>query len=162
MKEKTREKANIVVKNTPYDISPFREMEHYFDDFFRNPFSLFRHPMWSRVQEPGSNVVTPVVDIFDDGSEIVVKAEIPGITKEDLSVDISDNRLTISGEKKQEQKIASQNYHRVECSYGSFSRSFSLPESVIGDEARASFQEGVLEIRIPKSEKSKVKKITIE
>lgn len=161
MKEKTKEKANIV-KKTPYEMSPFREMEHYFDDFFRNPFSLLRHPMWSRNQEPGHDIVSPVVDIFDDGNEMVVKAEIPGIKKEDLCVDISENSLTISGEKKQEQKIDRQNYHRLECSYGSFSRSFSLPDNVIGDEAKASFQEGVLEIRIPKSEKKNVKKINIE
>ncbi|WP_163337502.1 Hsp20/alpha crystallin family protein [Desulfopila sp. IMCC35008] len=162
MKDQKKKKANIVVKNTPYEMSPFREMEHYFDDFFRNPFSLLRHPMWSRAQETANTIVTPVVDIFDDGNEMVVKAEIPGVTKEDLNVDISENSLTISGEKKQEQKIDRQNYHRVECSYGSFSRSFSLPDSVIGDEARASFQEGILEIRIPKSKTSKVKKITIE
>jgi len=92
---------------------------------------------------------------------MVVKAEIPRIGKDDLNVSITENTLTISGEKKQEEKTEKKDFHRVERSYGSFCRSFRLPDNVKGEKAKAQFTDGVLEVRIPKTKESKVKKITI-
>lgn len=158
---KEKEKAELVVKKEPDMLSPFGEMERYFDEIFHQPFSLFRHSMWPRTQFPGREVIAPTVDIYEEGKEVVVKAEIPGMKKNDINIDISENSMTISGEKKQEKKIDRKDYHRVECSYGSFCRSFRLPDSVNSDKAKASFKDGILEIRMPKSSKGKKKKIII-
>ncbi len=158
---KEKEKAELVVKKEPDVLSPFGEMERYFDEIFNQPFALFRHPMWPRPQFPSREVISPTVDIFEEGKEVVVKAEIPGMKKNDINIDISENSMTISGEKKQETKVDRKDYHRVECSYGSFCRSFRLPDNVNSDKAKASFKDGVLEIRMPKSNKEKKKKITI-
>ena len=98
---------------------------------------------------------------FEEGSDMVVKADIPGIGKDDLNVSITENTLTISGEKKQEEKVEKKDFHRFERSYGSFSRSFRLPDNVNGEKAKANFTDGVLEVRIPKTKESKVKKISI-
>ena len=162
MKHKKKDDVEVVSKDDRYEISPFREMESYWDDFFRHPFSLVRSPVWPRFPAAEKGMVAPVVDIFEDGDDMVIKAEIPGIAKEDLHVEISENSVTISGEKKQEHKVDRKNYHRVECSYGSFSRSFRLPDNVIVDQAKASFNDGVLEVRIAKSDTSKKKTITID
>jgi len=118
--------------------------------------------MWPRLQLADQKVISPTVDIFEEDKEVVVKAEIPGMKKSDISVDIGKNSITISGEKKQEKKVDRKDYHRVECSYGSFCRSFRLPDNVNTDKAKASFKNGVLEIRIQKSGKGKKKKITID
>jgi len=86
------------------------------------------------------------------------------MTKKDIEVNISDDTITLSGEKKKEEKVEKKNYYHLERSYGSFSRSFRLPTDVQTDKAKASFKNGVLEIRIPKTEeaKKKTKKITIQ
>ncbi len=157
-----KEKVKLLAKKKPDDTSSLGEMERYFDEIFHQPFSLLGHPMWPRPQITDQKVISPTVDIFEEDKEIVVKAEIPGMKKNDISVDIGENSITISGEKKQEKKVDKKNYHRVECSYGSFFRSFRLPDNVITDKAKASFKNGVLEIRMPKSGKWKKKKITIE
>ena len=156
-----KEKAELVIKKEPEALSPFGEMERYFDEIFHQPFQLFGRPMWPRVQFENQEVISPTVDIFEEGKEVVVKAEIPGLKKDDINIDISENRMTISGEKKQEKKVDRKDYHRIECSYGSFCRSFRLPDTVNSDKAKASFKDGVLEIRMPKSNTGKKKKITI-
>jgi len=158
---KDKKKAELVVKKEPETLSPFGELERYFDEIFRQPFSLLSHPMWSRTGFPDREVIAPAVDIFEEGKEVVVKAEIPGMKKSEISIDVSENSITISGEKKEEKKVEKKDYHRVECSYGSFCRSFRLPENVNSDKAKATFKDGVLEIRMPKSGKEKKKKITI-
>ncbi len=158
---KEKEKAELLVRKEPDALSPFKEMERYFDEVFHQPFSHFKHPMWPQTQFPSREVIAPTVDIFEEGEEMVIKAEIPGIKKSDINIDISENSMTISSEKKQETKVDRKDYHRVECSYGSFCRSFRLPDNVDSDKAKASFKDGVLEIRMPKSSKEKRKKITI-
>ncbi len=159
---KEKEKSEIVAKKDPDALSPLGEVERYFDEIFHQPFSLLGHPMWPRPQITDQKVISPTVDIFEEDKEMVVKAEIPGMKKSDISVDIGKNSITISGEKKQEKKVDRKDYHRFECSYGSFCRSFRLPDNVNTDKAKASFKNGVLEIRMPKSGKGKKKKITID
>lgn len=147
--------------------SPFEEMERWFEEAFRRPFfapawmERFRFPEL-RFPEPGE--ISPSVDIFEDGNDVVVKAEIPGISKENLDVNITEDMITISGEKKAEEKVERKDYHRIERSFGSFTRRLRLPVEIQADKARATFRDGVLEVRIPKSEaaKEKVKKITVE
>ncbi|WP_162467556.1 Hsp20/alpha crystallin family protein [Syntrophotalea carbinolica] len=106
--------------------------------------------------------MAPSVDIYEEEDAVVVKAELPGIGKEDVEVDISDDLLTISGEKKTEEKIERKDYHRIERSFGKFSRSVRLPGDILTEQAKASFKEGVLEVRIPKTEAAKQKKRRIE
>ncbi len=155
-----KEKAALVKREEMQPVFPFAEMEQYFDNFFRNPFSMPAHPLMSQGM-PRMMEMSPSVDIFEDGDDVVVKAEIPGVKKEDLDVTITDNSLTISGEKKQEEKVDKKDFHRVERSYGTFSRSFRLPEDVNGSKAKANFKDGLLEVRLPRTKEAKQKKIEI-
>ncbi|HEB68984.1 MAG TPA: Hsp20/alpha crystallin family protein [Desulfobulbus sp.] len=155
-----KEKGVLVKREEMQPVSPFAEMDRYFDTFFRNPFSMLSHPSMTQGM-PKMMELSPSVDIFEDGDEVVVKAEIPGVKKDDLDVTITENSLTISGEKKQEDKVEKKDYHRVERSYGSFSRSFRLPENVNGSKAKANFKDGLLEVRLPRTKEAKEKKIEI-
>lgn len=104
------------------------------------------------------------MDIFEDAGDIVLKAELPGMSKQDITVDLTDHIITISGEKKKEEKIEDKNFYRVERSYGAFTRSFELPSDVKADQVKAKFHDGVLEVRLPKTEeaKRKAKSVPIE
>ena len=92
----------------------------------------------------------------------MVKAELPGIAKEDFKVTVSGNTLTVSGEKKQEEKVEKKDYHRIERSYGSFCRSMRLPKEVDDNKVKASLNNGILEVRLSTTKKAKQKKITIK
>jgi len=158
-------KSKEIAKAEPaHAVSPFEEMEKRFEDFFRRPFSMFGPSWLPSVKFPESGMVSPDIDIFEDGSDVVVKAEMPGMKKEDIEVNLTDEMVTVSGEKKKEEKVEKKDYYRVERSYGSFRRSFKLPKEVQSDKAKASFKDGVLEVRVPKTEEAvkKEKKIKIE
>jgi HSP20 family protein len=146
------------------DLSPFEEMERRIDEFFRKPFSLFGPTWFPRLRMPEFEEMTPSVDIFEEGHDVVLKAELPGMKKEEIEVKLTEDMITLSGEKKKEEKIEKKNYHRLERSYGSFVRSFRLPAEVQTDQVKAQFKDGILEIRIPKTEeaKKKEKKVEIE
>ncbi|MBA3019084.1 MAG: Hsp20/alpha crystallin family protein [Proteobacteria bacterium] len=103
----------------------------------------------------------PVVDIFDTNNAIVIKAELPGIKKDDVSVDVKDNVLTIKGERSLSKEIKEENYYRKERSFGKFQRSFTLPEAIEPAGIKANFKNGVLEIEVPKAEEKKPKQISI-
>ena len=127
-----------------------QEMNRLFDEFFGE-----------RQQELAEGSWLPSVDVSETGEEIVVRAELPGLSKEDIELNIQDNVLTLKGEKKQEKKEEKENHHRVERSYGSFSRSFTLPAGVDPENVQATFKDGVLVIALPKVEEAKQKKIEI-
>ena len=158
---KEKKEGALVQREAMQPMTPFAEMERYFENFFRNPFSLLSQPFPNMPAFQKTGMISPAVDIYEDGDDVVVKAEIPGMKKEDIDVTITDNSLTISGEKKQEEEVKEKDYHRIERSYGSFSRSFRLPDNVKAGKAKASFKDGVLEIRLPKTKESKQKKIEI-
>ena len=145
-------------------LSPFEEMERRFEDLFRRPFSLLEPSWWPRLRMQEMEEVAPKVDIFEEGDNFVVKAEIPGMKKEEIEVNLTDDMVTISGEKKKEEKVEKKDYYRFERSFGSFSRSFRLPKDVQADKAKAIFKDGVLELKVPKTEeaKKKEKKVPIE
>ncbi len=159
-KNNDKEKGALVQREEMQPISPFEEIERYFDRFFQNPFSLLARPTFTpsfaRLGE-----ISPSVDIYEEDNEVIVKAEVPGINRDDIKVTVTENTLTIAGEKKQEEKVEKKDYHRIERSYGTFSRSFRLPENVDGDKAKAKFKDGVLEIRLPKVKESRERKIEI-
>jgi len=104
----------------------------------------------------------PSIDVSESDDEIVVRAEIPGVSPEDVDISIDDNNLVISGEKKQESEEKDKNCYRVERSYGSFRRSLALPSGADVDNIKASSRDGVLSIVIPKSEDRKSRKIEIK
>ncbi|NCO68388.1 MAG: Hsp20/alpha crystallin family protein [Nitrospirae bacterium CG_4_10_14_0_8_um_filter_41_23] len=160
-KKKTKELLRVEPSKS---LSPFETAERWFEDVFRRPFSLMGPSWWPGLRMPEIEEVAPSVDIFEDRDDVVVKAELPGMKKEDIDVSLTDDAITISGEKKKEEKVEKKNYYSFERSYGSFTRSFRLPTEVQTDKAKARFKDGVLEIRIPKTEeaKKKEKKILIE
>jgi len=103
----------------------------------------------------------PAVDIYETEHELVVKADVPDVNPEDLDIRVENNILTIRGERKFEEKVNEENYLRVERAYGSFSRSFSLANSVKSDAIKADYQNGVLTLSIPKREEAKPKQIKV-
>jgi len=159
-----KEGKELIKREPERPVSVFDEMERRFEDLFRRPFSLMGPSWLPRLKFPEMEEVSPHVDIYEEGDEVVVKAEMPGMKKEDISVNITDAAITISGEKKKEEKVEKKDYYRLERSFGSFSRSFSLPKEIQTDKAKATFKEGILQVRMPKTEeaKKKEKKITIE
>jgi HSP20 family protein len=134
---------------------PFRELEEWerrFDDLFGRP--LWRLP----VEERGW---MPAVDVFEKEDRFVVKAELPGMKEDDIDVSVVGDTLSIKGEKKTETEIKDEDYYRCERSYGSFYRSIPIPSNVDSDKIEASFEDGVLEVALPKSAKIKPKKIAV-
>lgn len=104
----------------------------------------------------------PAVDVYEDKDDVVVKAEIPGLSKEDVHVEVTDSTLTIKGEKKREETIKDDEYHCCERSFGSFTRSVDLPCEVKVEQVKASVKNGVLEVRMPKTEEAKKRAITVK
>jgi HSP20 family protein len=104
----------------------------------------------------------PPVDIFEKQDQLVLRAEVPGVQREDLDVRIENGVLTLEGERKQENDVAEGNAHLTERSYGSFTRSFSLPTTVDASKVAATYKDGVLEITVPKAETAKSKKVDIK
>lgn len=105
---------------------------------------------------------SPAVDIAEGKEELVVSADLPGVNREDIKVHVENNVLTFSGERKQEKKEDGSNYHRLERSYGFFSRSFTLPATVQADRIKASYKDGVLRLALPKIEEAKPRQIKVE
>jgi HSP20 family protein len=104
----------------------------------------------------------PPVDIFERQDQLVIRAEVPGIQKSDLDVRIENGVLTLHGERKQEADVAEGNAHLMERSYGSFTRSFSLPTTVDAAKIAATYKDGVLEVTVPKAETAKSKRVEIK
>ncbi len=105
---------------------------------------------------------SPLVDITEDEKEYVVKAEVPEMKKEDIKLNVHDDVLTISGERKYEKEEKGKKYHRVERAYGSFVRSFTMPEDADGTKVSAEYKDGVLNIRLPKRREQTAQKITVK
>ncbi|MCE2414701.1 Hsp20/alpha crystallin family protein [Candidatus Poribacteria bacterium] len=124
---------------------------------FYSPFFASQH---TESDADGNNWV-PSVDISETDNGFEVRAELPGVAKDDLHVSVKDNLLTLSGEKRQEQVDDTQNYRRVERRYGSFHRRFRLPSEVETDDIKAEFSDGVLTLSVPKPEAVKPTAIPI-
>ena len=105
---------------------------------------------------------SPACDIYETEDEIVVKAEIPGVKREDVKLSLQDNVLTLSGERKFEEETKKENHVRVERGYGSFTRSFTLPPSVDAKKISAEFKDGLLEVKLPKLEQAKPTEVEIK
>ncbi len=129
-----------------------REMDRLWDSFFE------RRP--ARVEEVSEWF--PSLDVSETDSEYMVKVEVPGIDPKDINISLMNNLLTIKGEKKHEKEEKEENYHLVERSYGSFTRTIRLPSQVQNDKINATYKNGVLKVVLPKTEEAKKKEIKIE
>jgi len=109
----------------------------------------------------GRGAWSPSVDIYENKDQIVLEAELPGMNREDFDLSIENNVITLRGERNFEKKEENDNYHRVERSYGSFTRSFTLPQTVSAEGAIAEYQNGVLRVTLPKREETKARRIEI-
>ncbi|HXB55889.1 MAG TPA: Hsp20/alpha crystallin family protein [Vicinamibacteria bacterium] len=103
----------------------------------------------------------PAVDIYEQNGNIVLKAELPGIDPKDVDVRVENNILTLRGERKLENEVKRENYHRVERAYGSFTRSFTLPNVVDTEKIKAEYKDGLLRMTLPKKDEAKPKQISI-
>ena len=111
----------------------------------------------------GGGTWTPAVDIYETEKDIVISAELPGMDDNDVDVEARENILTVRGERRFEREVRQENnYHRVERSYGKFSRAFTLPKNVDAEKITARFDKGVLEVRLPKPAESEARAIKIE
>jgi HSP20 family protein len=128
------------------------EMNQMFDEFFGRPMMT---PEWT------DKAWNPSVDVSETKDKVVITADMPGMTKDDVKITIQDHTLTLEGEKRREKDEKDKNYHRVERSYGFFHRSFTLPAAVKADKIKAIYKDGVLSVTLPKVEEAKPKEIPV-
>ena len=138
---------------------PFRDMNVLQDRMNR----LFEDAGrgWRGSEPSATTAWSPAVDIFETEGEIVVKAELPGMERKDITLNLEKNVLTLKGERRFDKETKEENYHRVERAYGGFSRSFSIPATVDEEKIKADYKDGVLKIILPKKEQLKPKQIQI-
>lgn len=140
----------------PSEIDPWRGLDPFrslFDRFFQDAPEGFRQLQ---------SFTTPQVDITETAEEYRVRAELPGVSKDDVTVEIEDGALTIRGEKKTQRDEKNERGRRLECSYGAFSRTFGLPQDADADRIVAKFKDGVLDVTVKRSAASKPKQVAIK
>lgn len=140
-------------------MSPLDDVDRWMDQVSRN---LFHPSRWEWPSMPTLRNGSPKVDIIDRDSEILIRAEVPGVKKEDLDVSMTDHTITIKGSTRHEEKEEKGDYYRHEISKGSFSRTMALPGDVDINQVKSGFADGVLEITVPKLERAKRRSIPIE
>jgi HSP20 family protein len=138
-----------------------RDIDRWFDEFRRRLHlpSLWGGERWWPAEV---EVRVPALDVYETDDEVVLKAETPGLSKDQIEVTLTDSTLTVSGEKKKEAEVKEPNYYRSERSFGSFSRTVHLPAEVKSAEAKATFKDGVLEVRLPKTEAARRKAVKVK
>ena len=143
---------SIIRRDPLRALNSFQEQfSRFFDDpYFRTAGNDSALTAWS-----------PAVDIYETEQELVLRADLPDIAEKDIDVRVENNMLTIRGERKFEKNVSEDNYLRVERAYGSFSRSFSLPNTVNTDQIKADYRNGVLNVTLPKREESKPKQVKV-
>src|SRR2546428_1116989 len=161
-RNKVRSRKELIVMTALTRWDPLKEMEE-----LQNRLSgLFgRAPVRRGNGEQESITVAewaPLVDITEDDKEYLIKAELPEVKKEDVKVAVENGVLTISGERKSEKEEKNKKFHRIERAYGSFERSFIVPDDADADKVIAEFKDGVLRVHLPKSEKAKPKQIEVK
>lgn len=136
---------------------PFRDVSKVQDQMNR----FLEDAFLRRASDSSLTTWAPEVDIHETGDALVLEADLPGMEEKDLDVRVEDNTLTIRGERKFEKKVSEENYLRVERSFGSFSRSFSLPQTFDAESVKADYRNGVLTIRVPKREEAKPRQVKV-
>lgn len=161
MAEKEKETKSVTPWRPFMDLTRWdREMDRMMENFFGRRI----RPWWPERWFGGDEMefTTPVVDLYEEKDDIVVKAELPGMEKDNIEVNLTDHTLTLKGEKKKEHEVKKENYYRSERSYGSFLRTLELPKDVHGDKVKANFKNGVLEVRLPKTAEAKAKEVKVK
>lgn len=154
--------AKVPVKAAaPRALSPFEEMDVLFDRLSRGLMSRMGFPALGDMGWP-FQAHAPRVDVIDRGQELLVRAEIPGVTRDELQLSLTDRTVTIRGETHKESREEKGDYFRREIASGAFQRTLALPCDVAGDHAKATFKDGVLELVLPKVGKSDSRKIRID
>ena len=136
---------------------PGRELDSLQSDMNR----LFDSFFGGRRANGGSQRWIPAMDLVESDDHLVLRADLPGMDEDDLNIEIKDNVLTVSGERKSEKESKSEGFYRVERAFGQFSRSLTLPDGIDADQVSAHFDRGVLEVRIPKPEQTKPRRVQI-
>jgi HSP20 family protein len=131
------------------------------DPFARFVDQFFGESLFPEEEDVSNRAWMPAVNIRETDGAFFVEAELPGLTKKDIDITLENNLLKLSGERRFEKDAKEENYHRVERSYGSFLRTFSLPSQVDPEAVKASFKDGILTIEVPKAEEAKPRKIAI-
>ncbi len=147
----------MIMNIVRYD--PFRELRNLQDEMTRLFAGTVPRAL-DREDFTGGSWI-PSVDIYEDKDNLVLEADLPGLNREDFDISVENNVITLRGERKFEKKVEGDNYHRVERTYGSFARSFTLPQSVTADGATANFENGILRVNLPKREETKARKIEV-
>ena len=137
---------------------PFRE----FFDLQRGLNQLFDSSFGTPSEDVALKAWTPAVDVYEDDNAFLIKLELPEVSRDDVKVNLNENTLSISGERRVENEQKRENYHRVERSYGQFYRSFTLPPNVNAEAINAQFKDGVLRLTLPKKEETKPKQIEVK
>jgi HSP20 family protein len=157
----TKEQEEVTMAIVRWE--PFRDlmtvqdrMNRIFDDAFRGAARPGTEEDWAL-----GGTWAPAVDIFEHEGNLVLKAELPGIDPKDVEVHVENNVLTLRGERKFESEVKREQYHRVERAYGTFSRSFTLPNVVDTEKIKAEFKDGLLRVTLPQREEAKPKQISI-
>jgi HSP20 family protein len=160
MKTKTRD----IVEATPRrELSLIDDMDRMFESFLnRGWLRPFREmwPEWARFEE-GLDLRTPRVDVINRDEEVLVRAELPGVKREDLTVELTGDLLTIRGEQRHEERKEEGDLVRTEIARGAFSRTMTLPAGLDGEHVKAELKEGVLEVHLPKLEKTERRRIEV-
>ena len=145
----------LVRFNPIRNLTPFRRRtDSLFDDFFGDLFDDSRTDL--------AHGWNPKVDIFEEDDQFVVKAELPGVDKDKIAIDVDGRVLTVKGERSSENEVKEKNYYRRECAYGTFQRSFTLPDETDSEQIKAEYKDGILKLNIPKPETRQAKKITVQ
>ena len=140
--------------------NPWREMptlQNRFNRLFDDPF--FR--VGRMDDDAGMGLWNPAVDLYEKDDHFMIKAELPGVDKKTIKIDLQDRLLTLSGERTYDNEVKEENYYRRERSYGKFQRAFTLPADVDSDKIKAEFKDGLLQIEVPKPEEKKTKQVTV-
>jgi HSP20 family protein len=137
---------------------PFSEMQSMFAPLMRSSGLLPRLSTDGDVTFEWS----PSADISENEKEYVIRASLPGVKKDDIKVNMQEGMITIAGERKQETEDQNEKFHRVESVYGSFARSFGLPDNVKGEAVKSEYKDGILTVHIPKAEREKAKQIAVQ
>jgi HSP20 family protein len=140
--------------------NPWREMPTMHNRMSRILSDPFFH-VSQLMDEDSLGMWNPVVDLYEKDNHFVIKAELPGIDKDNIKIDLKDRVLTLSGERTYDNEVKEDNYYRKERSYGKFQRAFRLPADVDSDNIKAEFKDGILQVDVPKPEQAKAKKVTI-
>ena len=140
--------------------NPFREL----DTLQNRLTTLFGRPLWRTTGDEtfGTNEWTPLVDVTEDEKEFLIKAELPEMKKEDVKVTVENGTLHITGERKFEKEEKTKKYHRIERAYGTFERTFVLPEGTKGEAVTADYKDGMLKVHLPKKEEAKPKPLEVK